>query len=170
MRSDWVSDDILGHILAALMPQNALAIRVSRETGLRIGDVLRLKPQNVEPNRAKFTIKEQKTGKTRSVYIPKKLREELFSISGKYWVFEHRLDSAKHRTRQAVFKDIRRAAKAFRVLEHVSPHSARKLYAVAYYQRCKSLQKVKNLLNHSDEAVTMIYAMADVITRKKSRG
>lgn len=164
MRSQWVSTDILEHILAALMPENRLACEISLATGLRIGDVLRLKPEQVRPDRSRFTIKEEKTGKNRTCYLPLELRERAYDNSGRYWVFEHRTNPLKRRTRQAIFKDLRRAAKAFRVREHVSPHSLRKAFAVEYFNKCGgNLKKVQHLLNHSNEAVTMIYAMANVI-------
>lgn len=168
MQSQWVCGEELGHILMALTPQNRLVCEVCLATGLRVGDVLSLKTQNVTKSQ-KFTIKEQKTGKSRLVYIPKSLREKLLKSAGRVWVFEGRIDVKKHRTRQAVFKDLRRAAKAFRITAHVSPHSLRKVYAVAYFEKYKSLNKVKSLLNHSDEAVTMIYAMADRICVPKKR-
>lgn len=171
MRSEWVPTKELEHILAALMPTNALICEVSMATGLRIGDVLKLKPWQVNPDRERFTIKEEKTGKSRLVYLPKKLRESVFSQCGKYWCFENRVDPKKHRTRQAVFKDLRRAAKAFRIKNHLSPHSFRKVFAVNYYNKSGcNLEKVKKLLNHSSEAVTMIYALADVMTRGKKKG
>lgn len=152
------------HILAALMPVNRLAIEVSIYTGLRIGDVLRLKTCNLDKER--FTVKEMKTGKSKRVRLPMWLRDELRHIAGRYYVFEARSDAKKTRTRQAVYKDLRRAAKLYRLNAHVSPHSARKIYAVEEYKRTGSIAKVKELLNHSDEAVTMLYAMADELQRK----
>ena len=164
MRSQWIPTEIFEHILAALMPENRLACEISLATGLRIGDVLKLRPDQVEPRLKRFTIKEEKTGKRRTVYLPKELRERAYSQCGRYWVFEHRLDRDKHRTRQAVYKDLRRAASLFRVKAQVSPHTARKVFAVNYFKKngC-NIKKVQNLLNHSNEAVTYLYAMADTI-------
>lgn len=163
MRSDWVSGDIMSHILAALTRENKLAILVSLTTGLRISDVLNLRTEQLS-NR--FTITERKTLKHKLVVLSDNLLDELMSISGKIYVFEHRLDARKHRTRQAVYKDIKRAAKAFRIDLNVSTHSARKIYAVKQYKRTCSLNRVKELLNHSSEAVTLIYALADQIAAR----
>lgn len=168
MRSQWVCGEELDHILAALTPKNRLICEVCLATGLRIGDVLALRTEQVQ-RAARFTVKEQKTGKSRLVYLPAALYERLLRQSGRVWVFEGRVDPKKHHTRQAVFKDLRRAAKAFRISAHVSPHSLRKVYAVAYYERTKDLAKVKKLLNHSSEAVTMIYAMANCLKVPKKR-
>lgn len=165
MRTDWISDDVMSHILAALMPANRLAIIVSLVSGMRISDVLSLRPLDLRKERILYT--EKKTLKRRRVRLPIKLREELLAQSGKIYVFEHRLDPLRPRTRQAVFKDIKRAAKLFRVPLNVAPHSARKIYAVEEYKKDMNIKRVKELLNHSSEAVTMIYAMADAITEKK---
>lgn len=165
MRTDWVSHDTMSHILAALTPQNRLAVTVSLVTGLRISDVLSLKTRHLSQER--ITITEAKTLKKRSFRLPEKLRRELLSYAGHVYVFEHRTSPLQHRTRQAVFKDIKRAAKAFRVTLNVAPHSARKIYAVEEYRKDTNLARVKQLLNHSSEAVTALYALADQITARE---
>lgn len=156
----------MSHILAALMPANRLAIITSIYTGLRIGDVLALKSSDLLKDR--FTIKEQKTGKSRRIRLPNKLKSDLFAQAGRYYVFEHRTNPKKHRTRQAVNKDIKRACELFRVGKlNITPHSARKIYAVEEYHKTGSLKHVQDLLNHSDESVTMIYALADELSKRK---
>lgn len=153
--------------MAALTPANALALEVSARYGLRIGDVLALRTEDV--TKQIFTISEQKTGKKRRVCLGKDLQFRLMQQAGKTFIFENRLDPERHRTRQAVYKDIRRACKLFRIPEHVSPHSARKQYAVDALKRFGSIQKVQQLLQHESEAVTMLYALADKIQEKKRR-
>lgn len=166
VKSDYVNGDIMSHILAALMPANRLAIVTSIYTGLRIGDVLALKSSDLLKDR--FTIKEQKTGKSRRIRLPNKLKSDLLAQSGRYYVFEHRTDPKRHRTRQAVNKDIKRACELFRVSKlNVSPHTARKIYAVEEYHKSGSLKRVQQLLNHSNESVTMIYALADELVKRK---
>lgn len=169
MRSEWIKGEIMSHILAALTYENRLACEVSLFTGLRIGDVLSLRSGKLFDYNGRFTIREQKTGKPRRVYLPADLRERLRDNAGRYFVFEHRTDPRKHRTRQAVFKDLKRAARAFRVHENVAPHSLRKMYAVEWFAKSGSIKKVQNLLNHSDEAVTMLYALADCVDKKRKR-
>lgn len=167
MRSEWVSDDTIGLVLQALMPANQLAIEASLRYGMRIGDVLAMRRIDVE--KGSFTYKEEKTGKTRRIRLSGNFQLRLLGQSGRIFVFEHRTDVKKHRTRQAVYKDIRRAAKAFRVKAHISPHSARKIYAVDCFKKYGDLKKIQKLLNHSDEAVTMIYALADSIQCKNKK-
>lgn len=173
MRSSYVEPDVFRLLLTALMPENRLALEVSLATGLRIGDVLSLKTKDLQ--RERFTIKEQKTGKSRRVYLPVVLRSACRTIAGRYFVFENRLTPNKPRTRQAVYKDLKRVARLYRLngrklAGQISPHTARKVYAVGEYHRTGSLEKVQHLLNHSSEAVTMLYALADELEdRSKGR-
>lgn len=158
----------MNNILSAMMPHNRLAIIVSMVTGLRISDVLSLKTEAVRKGR--FSVKEQKTGKTKRVNLPKLLQEDLLAIAGRIYVFEHRLDPHRTRTRQAVWKDINRASELFRIRGlTVAPHTARKIYAVKSFKK-SDLKHCKDLLNHSSEAVTIVYAMADELTARKTKG
>lgn len=175
MRSEWVSDESWEHILAAMMPANRLAIEVSLVTGLRIDDVLSLKTEIISRN-SRPTLVDSKTGKKHRVYFPVELRNKMLQQAGRIWVFEGRCDPQKHRTRQAVWKDVGKAVAVFRrsgtIDAHVSPHSARKAAAVRAYHK-GGLDAAAKVLNHGDDlAVTMLYALADVDAserRKKRR-
>lgn len=166
MRSEWKPKGEIEHVLASLYPENRLACEVSMITGLRINDVLALKTEQVKNKR--FSVREEKTGKVKTVYLPKEIQDRCIACSGQHYVFEHRLNGRKHRTRQAVFKDLKRVSENFKTKEHITPHSMRKVYAVEEYAKCGNLKKVQKLLNHSDEAVTMLYAMADILTKRKN--
>ena len=144
-------------MLQLLTPENRLVLRVSLHTGLRLGDVLRLRSEQLKPH---FWVTEQKTGKRRQVGLPGPLLSDLRKAAGKTWVFPGR-DGAKPRTRQAVWKDVKRAAKALRLPQNVAPHSARKVYAVELLKRYGDIEKVRRALNHDCVTVTLIYAMAD---------
>lgn len=166
MTSEYIPPDAFRLILMGLRYENALAVETSLKTGLRIDDVLNLKTEQLR--RQRFTVNEQKTGKNRRIYIPRRLWERLLPIAGPVFVFSGRLDPKKHRTRQAVYKDLRRVATALG-LKHVTPHSARKVYAVQEYHRSgDNLIYVRKLLQHSSESVTMLYAYADQIAAARS--
>lgn len=150
------------------MPENRLIVRVCMHTGLRISDVLELKTAQLK---RRMTIKERKTGKTRRVTFPAELYNEMLSNAGKLWVFEGRTDWHKHRTRQTVYKDIKRAAAFFQRSGAVrsgciGTHTARKIAAVEAYQK-GGLTAAQKLLNHSDPAITLLYALADQQKGKK---
>ena len=167
-RSDYIPEESFEILLKALMPENRLALQVSLATGLRIDDVLHIKTSQAEKER--FTIKEMKTGKSRRIRIPKRLREEMLRISGRYYVFEHRTDPKKTRTRQAVYKDLKRACELFRVKGlQISPHTARKIYSVGLYDKYLSVDKVREKMNHKYNSTTEVYCTADMRTAKATR-
>ena len=141
---------------------NQLACLVALETGLRINDVLKIRTDELK-QRMKLT--EAKTGKKRTVTISKPLFELLKANAGSYYVFEGRLNPFKHRTRQAVWKDLKRASDALR-LKGVSPHSLRKVYAVELAKRY-SLTEIQKILLHENIEVTLLYALADKLDAAK---
>ena len=164
MTTEYLLDREVGHVLAALTPSNRLVCEVLLHTGLRLGDVLRLRPEQLA---AQFWITEQKTGKRRRVGLPEGLRRQIIAQSGREWCFEGSRDPTKHRTRQAVYADIKRAAKAFRLRQNVGPHSLRKVYAVQLMEKYGDIERVRRALNHSSLTVTMVYAMADKLLSRK---
>lgn len=165
MRSDWIDEATLDLVLAAMMPGNALAMEASIATGLRIDDVLALKTATVQRT-ARPYVRDSKTGKTHRIYLPRELRERMLAQAGRLYIWEHRTDWTRHKTRQAVYKDVRHAAAVFertgRLRAHVSPHSGRKVAAVRAYKR-GGLAAAAALLNHDPghPLVTLLYALSD---------
>lgn len=173
MRTGYVEPDVFRLLLTALMPANRLALETSLVTGLRISDVLHLKTADLVRT-ARPTITERKTGKRRRVYFPRALRDALLLQAGRFFIFEGRYDERHPRTRQAVFKDLKRVSRLYRIdgekiRANIAPHSARKIFAVQDFRAHGSLERVRRLLNHSSEAVTVLYALADRLERKQRR-
>ena len=163
MRSGYIAPEDFKRLSARLQPANFLAVRIAMQTGLRIDDVLSLRIENLK---VRITVTEKKTGNKRRVYIGKKLLKVIFEFVGrkrKGFIFPHRLDPKRHRTRQAVFKDIKKQAEVLGLHPQISPHTFRKVYAVKLYHRTKDLATVQRILGHKKMETTLIYALADVI-------
>ncbi len=163
MTTEYLLNREVERVLAALMPSNRLVMRVILHTGLRVSDALALRPGDLKP---RVWIVEQKTGKRRLVGFPADLLADLRREAGEFWVFPGR-DPRKHRTRQAVWADVKRAAAAFRLPQNVGTHSARKVYAVELLRKYGSFEQVQRNLRHSSPTVTAIYAMADKLLLQK---
>lgn len=168
MRTKAIPPDEMEYVLRLLTPPNELACRVALATGLRIGDVLRLRTRQL--SQSKITVREMKTGKRRVITLPESLKKRLRVWAGDVYVFPGRLDDGRPRTRQAVWKDLRRAARALRMGPGVGTHSMRKTCAVRKFAACGDIGRVQRLLNHNDVAVTMLYAMAEYVSAKRSAG
>lgn len=164
LRTTYADRAQMGHILAALMPTNRLIVRLCMATGLRVSDVLELRSAQLKRRQ---TIRERKTGKTRRIQWPASLYDEMERQAGRLWVFESRTDPAHHRTRQAVWKDVKRAEAVYKrshVLskrQNLGTHTARKIAAVDAYHR-GGMPAAQRLLNHSDPLITRLYALADM--------
>lgn len=154
------------HILWALTPSNKLVCEVALATGWRVDDVLSLRSEQLRKSRGKLTIKEQKTGKRSTKTISAELLKRLKRESGRVFVFEGRDDYRKHRTRQAVFQDIKKAAKRFNLKLNLSPHSLRKNYAVYLREQGLTVEEIRQELNHRDITVTMLYCFSDELQKK----
>ena len=122
-----------------------------------------------------FSLTEAKTGKKRTAVITDKVARILdrqWRTWGRSpWIFPGR-DWTKPRTRQAVWKDLKQVSRTMKIdghklSENVGPHSARKIFAVDLYHRTGDLEAVRKALNHSDQAVTMVYALADRLTTRE---
>lgn len=166
MRTEYIFADQLSHVYAALMPQNRLICQLMEHTGLRVGDAVSLRTDSL---RRRMTVREQKTGKGRRIYIPSALFAEIVAQAGPEWVFPG-AKPGRHKTRQAVWKDLKRAAKAFRLPQNVAPHSLRKVYAVRLLAKYGDIAQVQRALMHDNVAVTLIYAMADKLTESGAKG
>lgn len=145
------------------MPSNRLVMRVILHTGLRISDVLNLKPEDLKPRR---WVTEGKTGKRKLVGFPEDLRCDLLAECGDFWVFPGK-NPRRHRTRQAVWADIKRAARLFRLPQNVGTHSLRKVYSVELLRKYGDIERVRQNLNHKYVSTTLIYAIADRLLEQR---
>ena len=148
MRSDYVKSESFRLLINSMQYENGLALRVSLETGLRIGDVLKARPADLKGNKLYFVA--QKTGKAGVKTLSKGLATALWRVSGNDWIFEGRgKTKTGHRTRQTVYRDLKKVCKRLGIEGQISPHSARKSYAVADFRE-NGLDHVKKELQHAD--------------------
>lgn len=163
MTTEYLLNREVDYVLAALTPSNQLVCQVCLHTGLRVSDVLSLRTEQLKP---RFWVTEKKTGKRRMVGLPAPLLAAIRAQAGDVWAFPGR-DPSKPRTRQAVWKDVKRAGAAFRLPQNIAPHSFRKVYAVDLMRKYGDIERVKRALNHGSQTTTMIYAMADGLLTAK---
>ena len=157
MKTEYLLYREVDFVLAMLTARNALIMRTALHTGLRISDVLSIKTDQLA---ARFWVTESKTKKRKQVGLPEPLLTDIKSQAGREWAFENP-KTGRPQTRQAVWKDVKRAARGLRLPQNVGPHSARKVYAVELLAKYGDIERVKRALNHSSEAITLIYALAD---------
>lgn len=170
VKSEYINPEKFKFILDLMRPDNANAVRVCLITGLRIGDALALKRDQITEGGVISTVCD-KTDKPFLGEIPSGLARELLRrAGGSEWLFPSPAPQSKgkHRTRQAVWYDIKRAAKICAVPRNVSPHTARKIYAVDKFRK-DGLEAVQSSLQHDRLATTLIYAFSDQLVDESKK-
>lgn len=159
MRTSYILQKQLDMVLMLLHPGNRLVCQVMLHTGLRVSDVLNLKKDQIG---RRFVVREAKTGKVKRCGLPDWLSAEIKrKAGGSVWAFPSPADPKKHRTRQAVWKDIKRVTDFGRITGNAGTHSMRKVYAVDLMHKYHDVKHVQRALNHSSDTVTLLYALAD---------
>ena len=159
MRTEYISPEIVEKIRAAMPPDQWLALWVSCETGLRVGDVVSLERGSIKGRTLRY--KAQKTGKKGSCQLSPQLAALLKSHGFGRWIFPSPKDARKHITRQAVWKRVKRACERAGVdPQGIAPHSFRKYFAVQLFRE-GGMSAVQNALQHESVHTTEIYALSD---------
>ena len=163
--TEYLLDREVERVLSALMPQNRLIMRMVLRNGMRLSDALEFKTDNLKL--AGWYV-EKKTGKRRRFGLDAALLANIRAQAGPEWAFPGR-NGQGHKSRQAVWADVKRAARAFRLRQNVAPHSFRKSYAVKLLAKYGDIDRVRRNLNHTSTSVTAIYAISDVLLERRLR-
>lgn len=167
MKARYIDEDIIGKIRSELDNDKWLILWVAVETGLRIGDIVSLRPSNLQGRAIFYTA--QKTGKSGEAPVSSGLFWALVErAKDSEWVFPSPYVSGQHITRQAVWSRIKKACERAGVdPKGISPHSLRKHFAVHLFQR-SGLRATQRALQHDRSATTEIYALSDYSSGKNA--
>jgi integrase len=138
----------------------ALLITLGCNFGLRASDLVELKFKDLlSPHLLVF---EQKTGKTRRIFINGKARFEIdnyirdFDPAPDEFVFASQKGGALQA--KALHKIIKSACRAVGLEGNFGSHSLRKTFAYHAYKLTKDVYAVRDCMNHSSVDVTKLYA------------
>lgn len=169
MRSRFLDEREIAAVCAVMRSEDWLPFWVAIETGLRVGDVAKLRWAEINGNTIRFVA--QKTGKAGTAVVSDDLRRALQATRRTRrgeWVFPSPRKCGEHVTRQSLWKKLKRAcARAGVNPEGFSPHSFRKVYGVREYKR-HGIGAAQAGLQHSDIGTTEIYALADWLTEENA--
>lgn len=165
MKSKYIEDSELDVLQSALTKNEFLPFAVSLETGLRVGDVVKLRHEDIRGGYLYFVA--QKTKKAGRSKISRALARELRSANGSEWCFPGK-DPKKHLTRQAVWQRIKRACATVGLdADGISPHTMRKVFAVEC-AKTEGAEFARRALQHSDLQTTDLYILSDWTTGKNA--
>lgn len=163
MKSSYIDDKTLLRLKKATNPVRWLPLWLSVETGLRIGDVVSLKWENVSRDLITFTA--SKTKKSGTARISRALFVALCATkTSSPWCFPSPKDSSKHIRRETAWHRIKSACKRAGIdAAGISPHTMRKVFAVELFKRA-GMKATQEALQHDKASTTEIYALSDFST------
>jgi site-specific recombinase XerD len=126
-------------------------------TGIRISELKYITMETVRDGQAVITNK----GKTRIIFIPGKLQYTLLQYAKEHDIIEGCIfvtRTGKPLDRRNIWADMKKLCKKADVdPEKVFPHNLRRLFAREFYSLEKDLNRLADLLGHSDVNTTRIY-------------
>lgn len=138
-------------------------------TGLRIGDLCKLKVRDVR-GRERVRIIAEKTGKMTDIMLTLPARRAIDAAledrDGEEWALESRqrgrkTGQRKPISRQRCYGIIKEIAAEAGYEEHAGCHTMRKTFAWGFYETCGDLAKLQKMLNHSSQEATLHYLGLD---------
>jgi integrase/recombinase XerD len=136
------------------------AIMTAYGCGLRLAEVLALRPEHVDPQRMVIRVERGKGRRDRYVMLPRHLLATLRKYRKEYrpatWLFEGRVQGRplSPKTIQTVFHRARRRAG---IEKSVGFHSLRHSFATELLEDGVSLRVIQALLGHASPSSTQIY-------------
>src|SRR5699024_954951 len=137
--------------------RNLLLFNIGINTGLRIGDIVGLRIEDVK-GRSNVIIREGKTRKKRTVYLDAvmvDIADYLEGKDGQGWLFPSRKGDNHISTTQA-YRILAGAGERCGY-DYVGSHTLRKTFGRHYYNRTKDVATLMEIFNHSDQATTKRY-------------
>ncbi|MGE6618519.1 site-specific integrase [Bacillus mycoides] len=138
--------------------RNYILFVMGINTGLRIGDILKLKVGDVQGSH--ISMREMKTGKQKRIQITASLKRELRWFNEGREVGEYLLRSRKGKNRpigrSMAYKILKSTAVEFG-LDEIGTHTLRKTYGYHMYMQTKNIALLMEIFNHSSEKVTLRY-------------
>lgn len=139
--------------------QIALLMETICATGIRVSEVSYITVEAVCKGQAEIVLK----GKIRTIMLPSKLRKKLLSYiklkkikSGNVFLTA----SGKQISRGQIWKEMKQLCCYAKVEpSKVFPHNLRHLFAVTFYNVCKDVVRLADVLGHSNIETTRIYLL-----------
>jgi site-specific recombinase XerD len=138
--------------------------------GLRISEVVNLRPGNINLTKGKLRVESGKGNKDRDLAIPEYLTGLLDSWRKKRLPSDYFFTTLKGKklSKRYLQQMVKRYGKKAGIDKKISPHTLRHSYATEFYRRTKDIETLRQILGHSDISTTTIYITLANIEVEKS--
>lgn len=135
----------------------ALLMETICATGIRVSEVKYITIEAARCGRAEIVLK----GKIRTILLPKKLTRKLLQYAAQNKTASGEIfltAGGKSLSRRQIWAEMKRLCRVAQVEPtKVFPHNLRHLFATAFYQACKDIVRLADVLGHSSIETTRIY-------------
>mgnify|MGYP003805413097 CR=1 FL=1 len=139
--------------------RNYMMFILGINTGLRIGDLLKLKVNDVK-ERTHIVLREQKSGKAKRFMINDRLKQEIDKyiqgMADDDYLFQSQKGDNRPISRVQAYRILNGAAERIG-LESIGTHTLRKTFGYWHYQQYKDVALLQDLFNHSAPSITLRY-------------
>jgi len=129
-------------------------------SGVRVGEIVRLRPEDVDEGRALLRVRRGKGGKDRYTLLARRavaaLRVYRDAYSPQPWLFPGDRPN-RHLTTRSVQRVVERAARLAGIAKHVTPHTLRHSFATHLLEGGTNLRIIQELLGHRSSQTTQVY-------------
>ena len=137
-----------------------LLVETIGATGIRVSEVKYVTVEAIRQGKAEISLK----GKIRTILLPGKLCRKLQKYARKQKTASgaiFRTKSGKPLDRRQIWAELKGLCRHAGVQEtKVFPHNLRHLFATVFYQACRDIAKLADLLGHSSIETTRLYLLA----------
>jgi site-specific recombinase XerD len=139
--------------------RNKAMMALMLHCGLRISEVINLRPGNINLTKGKLRVQSGKGNKDRDLAIPEYLIDLLDSWRKKRPPSDYFFTTLKGKklSNRYLQQMVKRYAQKAGLTKRISPHTLRHTYATQYYKQTKDIETLRRILGHSDISTTTIY-------------
>ena len=134
-------------------------IMTAYSAGLRIGELLNLKPEDIDSKRMLITIRQGKGKKDRVTLLAGRLLELLREYYVKYHPKEYLFEgiAGGKYSASSVQSILKEACRKARITKHVTMHTLRHSFATHLLEHNTDIRYIQELLGHANPKTTQIY-------------
>jgi site-specific recombinase XerD len=141
-------------------PKHRAVVTLLYSSGLRVGEVVRLRREDLDVERALVRVRRGKGAKDRMTLLSRRAlaitEAYVMAFRPQGWLFPGE-GAGKHLTARTVQKVVAESARRAGITKHVTPHTLRHSFATHLLEGGTDLRCIQELLGHSSARTTQIY-------------
>ncbi len=149
--------EIEAMIMSTKNLNHRLIIQTAYSAGLRLGEIINLRWEDIDFSRNIIHLKRAKGKKDRIVMLSPKVKKGLKSLDPEKKGILFKTSRCSKYTPRSIQEIIKKAAKKGGIIKNVSPHTLRHSFATHLLEKGIDIRYIRDLLGHSDISTTLIY-------------